>query len=214
MSGFLRKSVVWVALLLVGGAAVALLWGPDLARRFGLGSPADTEPPVVSQELADSTLSRFESFQAGEGERELRLGEAELSSVVRYSLPGFLPAGVSDPSVELEDSLVVLKARLAVASLPDLPALRDIVTLLPDTIQVELGGRLEPLGERQAALRVDRVEASRVPIPTRLVPDILTALGRAETAGLPRNALAVPLPRGLRAAYVQSDTLVLVADRP
>jgi hypothetical protein len=53
-----------------------------------------------------------------------------------------------------------------------------------------------------------------VPIPPRLVPEILKALGRTETAGLPPDALAVPLPRGLRAAYVRSDTLVLVAERP
>ena len=211
MSSGLRLLVVLVALLV--GGAVALLRGPELARRFGLGAGEEASRVVVSQELADSTLSRFETFQSGRGEQELRLGEAELSSVVRYSLPGFLPAGVNDPSVELQDSLVVLKARLAVSSLPDLPALRDIVALLPDTIQVELGGRLIPLGQ-EAALEVDRVEASRVPIPPRLIPEILKALGRTETAGLPPDALAVPLPRGLRAAYVRSDTLVLVAERP
>jgi hypothetical protein len=212
--GLPRSFLVVLVALLLGGAVAAVLWGPQLARRFGIGARTEDETLVeVSPELADSTLSRFESFQSGRGDQELRLSSAELSSVVRYSLPGFLPAGVNEPSVVLQDSVVVLKARLAVASLPDLPALRDIVALLPDTIQVELGGRLIPLGD-QAALKVDRVEASRVPIPPRLVPEILKALGRTETAGLPPDALAVPLPRGLRAAYVRSDTLVLVAERP
>src|SRR6188474_3278769 len=100
MSGGARLSVV--VLLLVGVAGAAFLWGPELAQRFGIGETAAREQVVVpSPELADSTLTRLEAFESAPGGEELHLGEAELSSVVRYSLPGILPAGVSDPTVQL-----------------------------------------------------------------------------------------------------------------
>jgi hypothetical protein len=213
VSGSARKVVVWTLLPLVAGATMAgVLWGPELAERFGLRSvePLSAER-VPSPELADTTLSRLEEFQRSDVGGELRLGEAELSSLVRYTLPGILPVGVTDPNVELRDGRVVLGARVAVSSLPELPALNDIVGLLPDTIQVEMEGTLQPLGEQQAALHVDRMEASRIPLPARLFPEILRALGRRDAPGLPPNAIGVPLPRGLSAAFVRGDTLVLVA---
>jgi hypothetical protein len=52
-----------------------------------------------------------------------------------------------------------------------------------------------------------------VPLPSRTIPGILRALGRVHREGLPPDALAVPLPGGLASAYVEEDSLVLVADR-
>jgi hypothetical protein len=213
VSGAARKAVAWTILpLLVGVIVAGVLWGPELAARFGLRREEPTAVfRVPSPELADTTLSRIEEFQRSEVGGELRLGEAELSSVVRYTLPGILPVGVTHPSVDLRDGRLVLGARVAVTSLPELPALSDIVGLLPDTIQVEMEGTLQPLGEQQAALHVERMEAARIPLPARLYPEILRALGRRDAPGLPPNAIGVPLPRGLGGAFVRGDTLVLVA---
>ena len=68
---------------------------------------------------------------------------------------------------------------------------------------------LVPFGEEESALLVHGVEASRIPIPRRLIPEILRAIGRVDRPGLPREALAVPLPAGLGSAYILSDSLII-----
>ena len=61
MSG-VRNAVLVLLLLVAAGAAY--LWGPRLVRRFtGGGSDAPEQVMVPSQELADSTLTRLETFQ-------------------------------------------------------------------------------------------------------------------------------------------------------
>ena len=217
----LRKAT-WAILLLVVALA-ALRWGsatlPSVARALGLGDPVwvpappGSGPAQPSPEIADSTLDRFERFRRGEGEDRLALGATELSSVLRYSLPGLVPPGVSDPAVFLEDGRVRIRARVALDALPRRPELDQIMEILPDTVLLEMVGTLVPLDQAFLALRVDRVEASGVPIPQRMVADLLAGLGREGPPSLPSDALAVPIPDGVRSVVVQSDSLVLVARR-
>jgi hypothetical protein len=55
------------------------------------------------------------------------------------------------------------------------------------------------------------VSAQRFPLPARLVPGALERLGRTDEPGLPPDAIALPLPPGVAAAYVRRDSLVLLA---
>jgi hypothetical protein len=211
----LRSCVGRLLILAALGAAAAAAWWnyPELLDRVRAFRSQEAAPAAPSPELADATLDRFEAFQAGGAGDEMRLGDAELSSLVRYSLPGMLPPGVDEPSVRVSDGRIHLAARVALEALPDVPALREVVGLLPDTVPVEIGGTLAPFEVERAALHVDRIEASRIPLPTRYIPEILSALGRTHAENLPPDALLVPLPRGLEAAYVLRDSLVLVAKR-
>ena len=201
-------------LVILAGAGLAIWWNyPQLADRIrGIREPAGTMAEKPSPELADATLDRFETFQSG-GASELQLGDAELTSLVRYSLPGRLPEGVNDPTVRVQDGQVYLGARVALRGLPDVPALREVVGLLPDTVPVEIRGTLAPFDIDRAALHVDQIEASRIPLPARYIPEILSKLGRAPEPNLPPDAVLVPLPRGLSQVYVLRDSLVLVAKR-
>lgn len=211
MLGCLRKALALMLLALVG---VALwLWGPALWRRYATGeaeAPAALRP---SPELAEATLDRLESFRTGTGGDELRLGGAEISSLLRYALPGILPPGVNDPTVRMSDGHLHLSARVAVEAFPELPALGEVLGILPDTVSVEIRGSLTPFDVSRAALHVDRIEAAHIPLPARMIPDVLNALGRKEILNLPPDAMAIPLPQGLSAAYVLRDSLVLVGER-
>ncbi len=205
-------------ILALGIAYAGWRWGGDLFPRieqwWGVepdvvaSAPPEREP---SPAIADSALDRIAALRAGEAGDRLALGEVELSSVLRHALPGVLPPGVVHPTVDLEGESVWLSARVELAAIPDLSAAGDLVGLLPDTVNMRLRGTLLPFSEGWTAFQVERVEAERFPLPSRLVPGILTALGRRDREGLPARALAIPLPDGLERVYVDEGRLILLA---
>lgn len=221
MLGLLRKLVLLAVLVCV--AYAGFRWGPlvfpRLERALGLredasaASASGAEAPRPTPELADSTLDRFERFRDGDGSDRLALSGRQLSSVLRYSLPGVVPPGVADPTVSLGEGRVRLSARVAVAAFPRMPKLDNIIGVLPDTVEVEMTGSLVPLDQEHLALLVDHLEASRIPLPRRLIPEVLRGLGRESSKGLPEDALAVPKPDGVQSIFVQQDSLVLIARR-
>jgi len=205
--------------LLVAAAYAGWRWGPSVFPRLermvrGESAIQHEGEASASPELAESTLDRFERFLGPDGrEPQLMLGDAELSSLVRFSLPGILPPGVSEPAIELSGGRIFLSARVALDAFPELPSFEEVVGLLPDTVPIRMSGSLGPRDPSSGLLYVDAVEAARIPVPDRFIPAILSALGREDRDGLPPNAMVVPLPKGLSSVYVRRDSLVLVADR-
>ena len=169
---------------------------------------------LPSPELADAALDRFERFRRGETGDQLSLSATDVASVLRYSAPGMVPGGVSDVDVEFHDGVVTLTARVLVEAFPGLPTLDGILGFLPDTVSITVEGALAPLEEDGISLIVHGVYASfiPVPLPDGMTPKILVALGRRSRAGLPEDALAFPLPDGVRSAHVLRNRLVLVRD--
>lgn len=212
--GFLARGFgkVVLFLILAGGAYLAWIYLPALLPQVrewtGLADTPPAEDVQPSQALADSVLTRVQEFrQAGDG--QIALGGLELTSVIRYSLPGLVPNGIQDLSVKLDEGRVQLSAEVVLGAFPDIPDLGPILGILPDTVGVVLLGSLLSFGEEESALLVHGVDASRIPIPRRLIPGILRGIGRVDRPGLPPEALAVPLPAGLRSAYILSDSLIL-----
>jgi predicted small lipoprotein YifL len=208
----IRRFVLLAVVLLA--AYGGFRWGPrffpPIERALGIESSEEVVENGPSPELAEETLDRFERFRAGEEGSRLMLGGDELSSVVRYALPGIVPPGVAEPTVELEDGKVTVSARVAVEDFPRLPSLDKIIGLLPDTVLIEMRGSLIPLDQAHLALVMDRIRAAKIPIPTRMMSGVLEGLGRKGPVSLPDDALQVPLPDGLESAFVQRDSLVLL----
>jgi hypothetical protein len=206
----------WFLSLLVVAALVGWRWGPTVFPRVqGWLGEEEVEVEVVpSPELAEAAVDRFERFRRGESGDQLSLSAAEVVSVIRYSAPGMVPGGVSEPVVEFRDGVVSLSARVAVEAFPGLPTLDGILGFLPDTVSIEVEGALSPLDEDGIALVVHGVHASfiPVPLPDGMTPKILTALGRRHVDGLPEDALPFPKPNGVQSAHVLRDRLVLVRD--
>jgi hypothetical protein len=220
MRKVLRRTLLVLAL--VGAAYAGFRWGPVVfppleraavwvkERLPEAVGPAGPEP---TPELADATLERFERFRRGEGEARLGLSGPELSAVLRHSVPGLVPPGVTDPTVELSDGRVRLGARVARDAFPEIPRLDEVLGLLPDTVGIRLEGALMAHDRLHLGLVVDEIEAGRIPLPRRFIGDVLAGLGRVPPAGLPREAITVPLPDGLQSVYVQGDSLFLVSER-
>ena len=206
----------WFVVLLAAAALAGWRWGPAIFPRIQ-GWFAEEEGAVevlLSPELANAAMDRFERFRRGETGDQLSLSATDVGSVLRYSAPGMLPAGVSDPVVEFQDGVVTLTARVAVEAFPGLPTLDGILGFLPDTVPISIEGALAPLDDGGVALIVHGVHAAFIPVPIseEITPRILTALGRRGRAQLPEDALAFPLPDGVRSAYVLRDRLILVRD--
>ncbi len=175
---------------------------------------ADGDPEVEvvpSPELAEASMDRFEALRRGDLGDRLSLSSVEIVSILRYSVPGMIPEGIGDPELELKDGVVAISASVAVESFPLLPDLGSVLGFLPDTVVVLVEGMLAPLDEKRAALVIHAVQAAFIPLPDRMIPDILAALGRKDGEGLAKDALAVPLPDGIESVYVLRDSLVLVA---
>ena len=206
----------WLAGLLIAAALAGWWWGPSVFPRVR-GWFVEEEGVVEvspSPELADDALDRFERFRRGEIGDRLSLSAVDVASVLRYSAPGMLPEGISGPVVEFHDGVVTLTAHVAVEAFPGLPTLDGILGFLPDTVPISIEGALAPLDENRVALVVHGVYAAfiPVPLPDGMTPRILTALGRRGGDGLPEDALAFPLPDGVRSAHVLRDRLILVRD--
>ncbi len=205
-----------LGVLLVGAAYVGWRWGPSFFPQVTalFSSGQDVPGVVASPELAEATMDRFEALRRGEVGGQLALSASEIESVIRYSVPGIIPAGIGEPRIAIKDGVITLLARVAIAAFPQMPDLNAILGFLPDTLEVSFDGALAPLDdERWDALVIHRVQAGFIPLPDRMIPEILEALGREYVGGLPDDAIAIPLPDGLESAYILRDSLVLVSDR-
>jgi hypothetical protein len=110
----------------------------------------------------------------------------EVSSVLEYSSAGLLPIGFDHPRVSFDQGNAILSLRAALADLPAFPELSGIMEVLPDTVPLELRGRLEAF-EGGTALRVESIEAARIPLPRRMFPTILQASGGGTRRGSRRK---------------------------
>jgi hypothetical protein len=205
-----------LALLLVVTAYAGWRWGhvffPQITALFSTEEAALSE--TVSPEIAEATMDRFEALRRGEIEGRLALSAGEIESVLRYSVPGLILAGIVEPRIEMADGVITLRARVAVETFPEMPDLDAVLGFLPDTLAVSFAGALAPLDdERWDALVIHDIRAGIIPLPDRMIPEILQAMGREYVGGLADDALAIPLPDGIESAYIVQDSLVLVSDR-
>jgi hypothetical protein len=184
-----------------------------LRQRFhkpGVAEESDSVELRPSAQLAEIAGAKLDNLKNGRAE-SATFHSTELQSLLQYRFIQLLPAFVDDPEVELRDGEVEVKARVPADRLPSINGLGDAAAFLPDTTDVSMTGKLLPLDNGRVALSIQDVKAARIPLPARLIPGALQRMGRRDEAGLPRNALALPLPPGISSAYIDSDSLVLLA---
>ncbi len=215
LSWTVRRVVDLAILILV--AYAGWKWGglvfPGLEARLGVGEvPAiEVEGVEPSEELGAAALGRIEDFLEG-GDDELALTGLELTSILRYGRPDLVPAGLQEPSVRLDEGRAYATADVSLSQFPALEELGPVTGILPDPVSLELQGSVMGFGDRSAALVVQGIQVAGVPLPRRLIPEVVRALRTNERPGLPDEALVVVLPAGIASAHVVGDRLVLLAE--
>ncbi|MGH7445694.1 MAG: hypothetical protein ACREKM_12490 [Longimicrobiales bacterium] len=200
-----------VALVLVAALAVVAFLNRDRLMDMwqDVRGVAVTAPEEPSPELAERALRKLDALGDGSAQTAT-LTEVELQSLLQYQYTGLLPGFIDSVRVELEDDRIRVTGRVPIDRLPDVEGLSQAAALLPDTTDLTVTGQLLPLTGGRVALAVDEVSVSRIPLPDRLVSTALRRLGRRDEAGLPADAIALPLPAGAINAYVRGDSLVVV----
>ena len=134
----------------------------------------------------------------------------ELQALLRSRFAPALPAWLDSTRIRLEGDRIRLSGRVPLDHLPQVRDLGQVAGLLPDTSEVAVTGQVIPLSRGRVALAVDQVTAAHIPLPRRLIPDVL---GRMKKPGdtTPSDALSLPLPRTISSAYVRNDSLILLS---
>jgi hypothetical protein len=206
--GCARRVIATVVLVAIGFGAY--LYREQLVTAWHDLRGTGQAVPTASPELAQIAEDKIEALRDG-SRSSASLSAVELESLLLYRYQGVLPGFLGAPSIELQGDRLRLRARVPVDMLPDVDGLGPAAAFLPDTTELTIAGRLLPLQPGRVAFAIDDVSAQRFPLPRRLVPGALDRLGRRDEPGLPRDALALPLPAGAASAYVRGDSLVLLA---
>jgi AcrR family transcriptional regulator len=167
---------------------------------------------LASQALAAQADEKLASLSADNDVWRVALHQDELQSLIVYRWTPFLPADVADPRVTVADGRLTLEGGVATARFGRIQELRDIVAFLPDTASLRAVASFVPLDSGRVALEVHELSAAGIPIPGALIPTILSRFRGAAAPGVAPNALAVPLPPGIRGAFVSGDSLVFLAN--
>lgn len=199
-----------VLALLVIGLGVAWSNRHALAHAWERLTGNTTE---VSPEIAARADEKLATLGDPEGPTQVALNESELQSLVEYRWSGFLPQDVVEPRIGLADGRVSLEASVATARFGRVAELREIIAFLPDTASLRAVGQFVPLNDENVALEVHELGAASIPVPAQLIPTVLSRFRRSSLRGLAPNAVAVPLPPGIRNVFVSGDSMVFVATR-
>lgn len=206
-----------LALLLLAVLVImAWRWGPDAWQRVSDSMGREgVEAPGSSPGMAEAVVERLSELMESEpgAEVEVSFTGEELESLLRYELAHYLPEGTSDPTVRIRDGEVALGLRVAAERIPAIPELEQIRGFFPDTVLVQIRGRVLALEGPEAGFLVHRIDAAGLPIPRRFFPRILQGLVLVERPDLPPEAVAFPLPEGIRSVHLDGDRLILTGRR-
>lgn len=210
VAGCLRRLVVLAVMV----ASLALGWHHRdrlLAAWHDFRTETATDADTPSPELADAAERKLASLAAANGPERVALRQVEIQSLVDHRLSNLLPASVRAPRVRLGEGRVRLAGRVPTRQFAGAAAAEEILAFLPDTTELSAAGQLVPLRRERVALEVLEMSAARIPLPERMVPQVLASLGLPVGPPLSPNMVALPLPPGAETAYISGDSLVLLA---
>ncbi|MFQ5530437.1 MAG: hypothetical protein ACE5FP_08825 [Gemmatimonadota bacterium] len=198
-----RVGCFLVLLVLLGGGWLArdTIAGWLAGVEFGVGS-------APSERLANRAGDKIDRMLREGIRSPVRFSEAELQSLLTYRAAPSLPAGIEQPRVDVQDSVIVLSALVRPEELKDVSAPDALRSMLADTSRVTAG--LLPLVEPSGWLtvRVRSLQIGSLVVPTFLIPLIVEgfALEGVRTSG---GVFATPIPGEVGAIRIEGEDVVI-----
>jgi len=195
-------------LVLAGGWLARDSIGHWLAGvEFGAGS-------VPTERLADSAEDRVERLVRNGLNNSVRFSEAELQSLLTYRAAPFLPAGIEQPRIDVQDSVIVISALVLSGHMTDGSVPDGLRPMLADSSLVT--AVLVPSVDRPGQLSVDirSLQIGDLVVPSFLLPMIVDGLvlDGFKTSG---GTIVVPIPNEVVAVRIEGEDIVMepAADR-
>lgn len=204
-SGFIRGfGCALLVALLAAGAWMARDSIGNWMGRLELGTSG--EPSERLADRAEEKLNRI--AQAGLTD-EVRFSEAELQSLLTFRSGPALPPGVEDPRVDVQDSIIVLSARLRPDSLDGFSAPDALRSTMGDTTRVIAGLVPSRGGASETLLRVRSLQLGAFVVPPLMLPMIVRSLEQ-QGVKVRDGAIVVPSFPGVDEIRIEGDDVVLM----
>ena len=171
-----------------------------------------TSASQPSENLAERATSKLEAMASRDGPQRLELGQAEIQSLLTYRAEPMLPAGISDPVVELRDSTLLLSARVDPRGLEGLASPEVVERLFSDSAKVVVELLPGVVAPGVAQVEIVTLQAGSIVVPSMMVPWILESIEMqgVETTGV---MLLLPTPGRVTHFQVAAGKLVLELTR-
>jgi hypothetical protein len=198
----------------VAGAVAWMARDRWLPRVIGSRAPAETARGAWTP-VSDSAASRGRAAAARlttrGGPAFVTLAGGEAAALAIAPLQAQLPSGMRDVAVRIRAETLDVRAVVRPAEFGGREVLGALYGMLPDRDTVQLAGLLEGDSPGFARFRVQSVRFHDVRLPARAVAPLLRQLtrGAARPAGLPDDAVAVPLPSGVGDLRVRDGKVTL-----
>ena len=204
--GGCRRSVGCLVLLALLAAGVWMARDSigDWMGRLELS--ATGEPSERLARHAEDKLNRIARDGLSD---EVRFSEAELQSLLTYRSAPALPPGIEDLQVDVQDTIVVLSARLRPDSLDGFSAPDALRSTMGDTTRVIAGLVPSRGGPGETWLRVRSLEIGAFVVPPLMLPTIVRSLEQ-QGVRVTDGAIVVPLLPGVDEVRLDGDDIVLV----
>lgn len=200
-----RSGCLAVILLLLIAAGAWLARGSVGGWVAGLELGGTAEP---SERLAVAAEEKLDAIARNGLREEVRFTEAELQSLLAFRAGPALPSGIEEPRIDVQDSIVVLSARLRPEELEGFATLEDIRSALSDSSRVITG--LQPVVERpgEILVRVHRLQVGSFVFPPIMLPAVVGGLAGQ---GVPTSdgAVVLRVPRDIAGVRIEGDDVVL-----
>lgn len=206
----IKNFFAWIGCLTALVIVVLAAWffREDIQAWLTQGDEIVMSEPSV--ELAISAEEKLEAIADGTASGEVRLSEMELQSYVQYRLAERLPAGVTDPAVDLLDSTVAMSAALDFTRLEVAAEQVEMLRrMMGDsaTVRTELYPTVGAPGEGR--IEVLSLQAGVVPVPGPFIGMVLDGVG-IEADG---QTAILRIPDDVESIRVQDEEIVLVRGR-
>ncbi len=210
-----RIALLSTVVVCVVAAAVGLRTRSTTPAEDGTRLGEVPAAPAATPERAARAMERLRLFREGNSGVRLSLGSDDVTALLRHSLPGVLPAGVTDPYVAFVGHRVRVEARVSTDDFVAKAPLASVLGALPDTVSVDVVGTLVSV-HGTLRFEVEEAHAGPVRLPAAVVAaiadELSTASGTRMAASGGTPTVTLRQPSGFATLEVVDDRLVLRRD--